>query len=232
MEELDSMEQEEKSFLIHENGINRFHIFISDKEILIQKPIFLENDELDCIWEDLVTIDQWEKLFIGYDICDPESTLGNSILINVKDLDYIWIGSSIVRFEAKSKIIDFHSPIANGDNSQPWAVDQNYRVYLGYSDIILCNKEQIEAFDDYVISEIPYYKAIETGNYLSESSVQMITHDYHQSIMVNNKIYHVCCQFPDIEEKKLKLLNYSLKRHPIWITNEFPKEKLDYIKII
>ena len=230
---METVVPEEKSFLIHDNWKNPFHVFISDEGILIQKSVFINEDEnSECIWEDCLVIDSFEKLFIGYDESDVEKTLGNTILVQTKGLNYIWIGSNIIQFEAKSTIIDFHSPIGEDDNPYPWAVDKDYRVYLGYKDLILCNKQQIDAFNDYVISEIPYHKAIENNEFIIEGELKLIPHDHHKNIYMNDKIYHKCCQFPNIERRKMELQNFPLKRHPIWIKNEFPRENFNYNKII
>ena len=55
---------------------------------------------------------------------------GNSILLHMRDLSYIYIGSEIYWFRALSKIIDFVSPVGNNDVPYSYAIDDCENTYL------------------------------------------------------------------------------------------------------
>lgn len=269
----------EDFYLIHDNFQRPFDVRITKDNIMILAPV--SKDELtskeklqicpcgcgypmEVIWE----TNTYNKVFIGYDNCDKERTIGNTILINLKDLDYLWIGKMIYQFTAKYEIIDFHAPIGNNDCPYPYAIDINNGIYMDQQRFI-CSKEQIESFDHFSISEIPYYLEIEkrlgiklenfgddledtnvvlpnninneilgTSDELRDSSDQVSQQEreenddqemqenqenlntniqkFHFVIVINNKAYDKCCDFPEIRERKLMLQDYG---HPFFLEN-------------
>lgn len=79
---------------------------------------------------------------------------GNSILLNINNLTYIYIGKSIYKFNALNKIITYVSPIGNSDVPYPYAIDIDGNIYLiNDNKIIINNIDLIEnminsQFDD------------------------------------------------------------------------------------
>jgi hypothetical protein len=64
----------------------------------------------------------------GFD-SSPYEMHGNSILIHLKNLEYIYVGRSIHKFTAVDKITDYISPVGNGDVPCPVAYGEE-NVYF------------------------------------------------------------------------------------------------------
>jgi len=50
---------------------------------------------------------------------------GNSVLLNLDNGRYVFIGNFIFEFESYGKIIEFHSPVGNNDVPYPYAIDNS-----------------------------------------------------------------------------------------------------------
>ena len=55
----------------------------------------------------------------------------SSILLEMEDGSYYFIGDVVYTFETDEKIIDFKSPIGNSDVAYPYAESENYYYILG-----------------------------------------------------------------------------------------------------
>jgi hypothetical protein len=225
--------EKQTTFKCYNCGHMIFTLFLNNN-----RNIEYENEISSENILDLYSIVVWKhenvkNIFIGCDRCDKKRTKGNNILLELNDLEYIWIGSSIFQFKAKSQIIGFYSPIGNEDISYSYAIDENYRIY-NESGIIQCTKDEIEKFDDYSISQIPFYLEIEKRENIT---IENFDHDiisdsyfiktisniikpnefYKQinfSLNINGTIYDKCCDFVEIFEKKA---NLSKIGHPIFL---------------
>jgi len=62
---------------------------------------------------------------------------GNSILIKIDHLTYVFIGESIFSFTSYSEIINYVSPVGNSDVPYPYAVDDHDRYYLMIEDVVI-----------------------------------------------------------------------------------------------
>jgi len=63
---------------------------------------------------------------------------GNSILLDMGDNEYIFIGDKIFSFDAKAKITDFVSPVGNSAVPYPYATDELKNYYLiVYDEVVL-----------------------------------------------------------------------------------------------
>jgi hypothetical protein len=114
-----------KTYLIHDNGGRPFKVVINeyvsiykykgynektDKEIYSQKPIIILKNILN-IFVGKSHKNEMTKFSLGY-VHDFD---GDSILIHVKNNEYIYIGSEIFRFYSFSDIVDYKSPVGNND---------------------------------------------------------------------------------------------------------------------
>ena len=104
-----------------------------------------DNDDNDNINDDILPIPKKDntKPFLTFN--DPESiyigtchklskhhTIGNTILLKIKDNEYIYIGPSIIKFkpiENNEEIIAFMSPMYGTNSSHAYALSSKY-VYL------------------------------------------------------------------------------------------------------
>jgi hypothetical protein len=55
---------------------------------------------------------------------------GNSILLHLSGLKYVFIGMTIQQFEAKSPIVKYVSPVGNNGVPYPFAIDEEKRFYF------------------------------------------------------------------------------------------------------
>jgi hypothetical protein len=77
------------------------------------------------------------KLFVGNNYFRLErygSKKGNSILVQVKGDEYIYIGSEIYQFQARDgdQILVYASPVGNSAVPYPYAIGENYVYYMLY----------------------------------------------------------------------------------------------------
>jgi hypothetical protein len=79
------------------------------------------------------------KIFVGVDqnLQKSMETRGNSILIEMKTGEYLFIGCEIFTFETKNPIVSYHSPIGNNDIPYPYAVDSKKNSYLLLENVIV-----------------------------------------------------------------------------------------------
>lgn len=93
------------------------------------------------------------KIFIGKSELDEMTEYsggygprfdGNSILLQIGEDYYIYIGESIKSFITISPIIEYKSPVGNNDVPYPYAVDKIGQVYLITENVILKNNPIIQ----------------------------------------------------------------------------------------
>lgn len=93
-----------------------------DDELYNKKPILVLN---------------YEKIFIGKSPEHGSKFDGNSIIVQINELEYVYIGESIYYFEAFSPIKNYVSSVGNSDVPYPYAIDTNGYYYLMIEDIVL-----------------------------------------------------------------------------------------------
>jgi hypothetical protein len=71
---------------------------------------------------------------------------GNSILINTKQNEYIFIGDQIFRFNTESPVISYMSPIGNNDVPYPFAILENGEIYLMIENVVLTNTNSLTEY--------------------------------------------------------------------------------------
>lgn len=81
--------------------------------------------------------------------------LGNSILLELNDNQYEFIGKTIFSFSSLSKIIRFVSPVGNNDVPYPYAIDVDGNIYLLIEDVVLL-KGNKAAEDAAAAADDPY----------------------------------------------------------------------------
>lgn len=105
----------------------------------IEDSRYIEYEEYWGEDTHVITINDPKEIFIGE---SPKISMtkfsggygdefdGNSILINTKGNDYIYIGDEIYSFTSKHKIVKFSSPVGNSLVSYPWAKDLKNNFYM------------------------------------------------------------------------------------------------------
>ena len=137
-----------RTYYIHDNGGRPFKVTIDKKDVKVYKQYF-EGDNYSYQDKPILVFDENIKIFIGK---SPENKMtlfsggygprfdGNSILLHIKENEYVYIGGKIFRFHSVDpldQITKFVSPVGNSDVPYPYAVDKSNRYYLLIEDVML-----------------------------------------------------------------------------------------------
>jgi hypothetical protein len=128
-----------KTYQIHNNGARPYSVQINDKDVYI----YNNHDR-----KEVYDYKNVKKIFIGVNP-ETDGDIGNTILIEKKDKQYIFIGHIIKEFKTFDNIIKFYSYVGNSDVPYPYAVGDKFL----YSFIDECgyigNKEYQDKLDNY-----------------------------------------------------------------------------------
>jgi hypothetical protein len=119
--------QETKKCYIHDNGGRPFKLMANDTGITIYKYNNFDI-EYEPIYDEIVyELTDYSGFWEGYDTSCYEMH-GNSVLIQVTDSDYIYVGWNIYKFSTNELIVDYVSPVGNNDVPYPvaYGVDNVY----------------------------------------------------------------------------------------------------------
>jgi hypothetical protein len=143
-------------YLTHDNYGRPFRV-IANHDIKIQK--------LNCKtheYEPLITYKKYKGYWKGYDKECP----GNTILINLDNKNYVYVGGmSIRKFKPFNKIIDYFSFVGNNDVPYPFAIDKDYIYYVEEDQYAKTKKVTLDNFDKVAIE---FYNGLDTMNYQIE----------------------------------------------------------------
>ena len=135
-----------ESYQTLDNGGNPFTVKIEDNKVSVYKNNC--NEEGDYELEFLNEYNP-SHIFIGKSIVCPMTIFsgarddpkfdGNSILLELdpNTLEYVYVGESIYKFKAYSKILSYVSPVGNSSVPYPYATDEFYNHYLMIENVVL-----------------------------------------------------------------------------------------------
>jgi hypothetical protein len=130
-----------------DNGGEPFLVRITKAKIDVFKP--KKPDAEPIVYDKLiVSFDDYKRVFVGKDPEDRDN-LGNSILVQVKDKEYVFIGDTIFSFRIEDKIVDYVSPVGNSAVPYPYAVGTK-NTYLMIEDTFIPNDTMKGHDDPYV----------------------------------------------------------------------------------
>ena len=168
-EEKDYLYQAPDIFVTMDNNAKPFTVLVFDREC---KAVVYKND--DNGWGDETTTKMMEidyvKIFIGKDCCvdddkeivnttSKKNYLGNSILFEIREQEYIFVGKTIYYFNTKpnkDKIVKFISnmgpngvpyPFAYGEKNVYFMLDHKFLSYAIINEKRILNKD--ETYDAY-----------------------------------------------------------------------------------
>jgi len=159
-------EQKENVYFTHDNEGRPFKVTVDPKKKTLSvahiknsfkfnynEPSVKISDYADNWITDL----SYEKIFIGkgyklYDEKTDESKIyydgdwnvGNSILIQIKQNEYMKVGCNVIGFSTKEKITDLHSYVGNNDVVYSFAVSETYVYNLNGQKISIIKRSDIE----------------------------------------------------------------------------------------
>jgi hypothetical protein len=145
-------------YLIHDNGGRPFKVDITENinenKVKIYKRL-PDND--DYLYEAEPCLEYTpERIFIGMSPLSEKTRFsgghgprfdGNSILLHIKDNEYVSIGCDIYGFTTDHRITRYFSDVGGSDVPYPYAIDDHNNIYLLIEDVILSNVPE-EHFDD------------------------------------------------------------------------------------
>lgn len=130
------------------NYNNTYKVTIQNNDVNIYS--FIDNDEDKEEYSEMPTYEfkNVEHIFIGkspicnitlyYEVYGPEFD-GNTILLHIKNNEYVYIGNDVYKFKSISKIITYNSPVGRNYVPNPYAVDKNNNVYILGQEVIMTN---------------------------------------------------------------------------------------------
>jgi hypothetical protein len=135
-----------KTYITDDNGAKPFKVIITDKSVIILKSTVLYESDKNLQekmwnkeisfdpWTSCMTINKYKKIFIGkhskkYGNPAEDAHIGNSILVELKPLTYLFIGHDIEQITTKEPIIKYISTMGRNLVPYPFALTENY-TYL------------------------------------------------------------------------------------------------------
>jgi hypothetical protein len=138
-----------KSYYILDNGERPFKVDIENNNVILYKIEYISNsNDIKYSKEPILIFNNVNKIFIGKSPKNKMTTIsgghgkkfdGNTILLNIKDKKYVFIGLNIFSFITESDIIKYVSPVGNSGVPYPYAVDKNNNFYLMIEDVMIKN---------------------------------------------------------------------------------------------
>ena len=192
------------SYLVHFNYERPFLVYIKNKEVFIYKRntdlyYFLPecDSEFDVTYTEygkhVIHNNGYNKLVKKYNNLKnvfvgkspkTEMTLysgaygkkwdGNTILLHIKNNEYVFIGHTIFKFKTISEIIKYVSPIGNNDIPCPYAIDKENNTYILLGEYVYIYKNLPKRINPYDY----YYGNVKHGFKFTEIKTELI----HNSI--------------------------------------------------
>ena len=111
-----------------------------------------EDEEVPKYEEEPCVSFSAESVFVGQSPKHGARFDGNSLLLHLEGLKYVFVGENVFSFTAKSPITKYVSPVGNSDVPYPWAMDEQGFRYLMTSSVIVTGK----LFEDSDTDTDPY----------------------------------------------------------------------------
>jgi hypothetical protein len=126
---------EPNQYLTHDNGGKPYRVIVGDAITIIDeyenKTLFTLNHETVWIGESPLTATTEFSGGHGDDF------KGNSILVQITERRYVFIGHMVYSFETEHPIIHYVSEVGNNDVPYPFAIDTEHNFYLMIENIMM-----------------------------------------------------------------------------------------------
>lgn len=210
-----------KTYYTHDNGSRYFKVIVNSntKTVTVYREIAFVLSKKESIYSKTPSVKfHYNKVFIGN--C-PNSNilygkhfgLGNSILVHIKDLDYVIIQHLIYRFKAEATIIKFISPIGNNDVPYPYAIDNkgNYYLTLEYVIVKNPNKKIIDVYKH-------YYTKFTTVSNKSPSNKSLDTFKIKEFSIAHEKVKNKLQTTLRLKGKSI--MDFKIGSHSYWFNTQ------------
>lgn len=137
-----------KKYKILDNGGYPFKVEVLSNCINIfkrKKPGYEKYEETPCL-----IFNEYIKLYVA-----EEEPIGNSLILHVKDDEYIYIGWIIYKFTICDGIKEFHSEVGNSDVPYPYIIGNEYTYLL--IEHVKVNNASIEGYRNEDIYDLYYH---------------------------------------------------------------------------
>lgn len=164
-----------KSYKIQNNGSEPFIVEVLPKSVTILKQKY-DDASHTYLMDKKVGTYSYKTIFIGDNLLNDKSYAskgkwpGNSILLEISDGKYIYIGSEIYSFETKDKekVIKYYSPVGNSVVPYPYAVGKNHTYFMLDKELLPNNlldlkKDAYGQFYGYAVKDEEHKKSIESS---------------------------------------------------------------------
>lgn len=149
-------EYDQEHYFTHDNGGRPFVVYLANNTATVYTIPSDEDNQYydeDCGYSDthrmvytkMVYQSSYQQVFIGHSPFDNFTEwsgghgpkfLGNSILLHLSDLSYVFIGEMIKSFTSRAPIVYYQSSVGNNDVPYPYAIDRDGRCYVMLDDVI------------------------------------------------------------------------------------------------
>jgi hypothetical protein len=197
-----------KYYLTHDNGGRPFCVYVdeSQNEVHIYKSSNSNNEDY------AVHIGSYKffQIFIGLSPLNKMTEFsgghgpdfdGNSILLKIDDLKYMFIGKNIYTFTTLNNITVFESPVGNNDVPYPYAIDCEENYYFLLQDMFdsgILKIDDISKYND----PYSYFYYMLGKNFMITENIKCI-HLKSKTTLFFEPIYfcHFLCCYKIIEAK-------------------------------
>jgi hypothetical protein len=142
------------------NGAVPFRVEIQDEnvKVYVEHSLVENDDQNEENYSNLVASFKPKHIFIGSSPLTKMTNFsggfgdewnGNSILLHMSDLNYVFIGTTIYSFEAKYEIVKYVSEVGNNCIPYPYAVDKYNYHYLMIENVVFINDHPQTMTDPY-----------------------------------------------------------------------------------
>lgn len=153
-----------RSYITMDNGGSPFKVYIDKKSVTVFKWDLDASDQIynrykkelrkvkEKFLNQAYTKKVWQtktaqRVFVGGEKTN-KTERGNSILIQMTDKKYVFVGDTIHSFFTEEKIKKFISPVGNSGCPYPWALGEK-KSYLLIEGIFISNEELSDIADPY-----------------------------------------------------------------------------------
>lgn len=147
-----------ETYETHDNGGTPFDVVINRQNNEVKVYLNEYDDDYEKTYRELIHTFTPKEIFVGKSPINQMTKFsgghgirfdGNSILLHLSDVNYVFIGQNIFSFQAYHKIVKYVSPVGNNDVPYPFAVDENGYYYLMIEDVVIANvPDEFDGTDD------------------------------------------------------------------------------------
>jgi hypothetical protein len=139
-------------YFIHSNYSRPYKVIIQNNSHI---TVYKLSDEAGLNYGCLVLSANPQKIFIGKSfLCNMtefsggygDDFDGNSILLQLSETSYIYVGEKVIMFNTLSPIVSYVSPVGNNDVPYPYAIDAESNYYLIIENVMISPTIQLANF--------------------------------------------------------------------------------------